>query len=63
MGQDLRDDGGLTDEGDDPHRDGAGRANQRIHLAHLLDQLHPGALRGSSGHLTEFFGSPGGGLT
>jgi hypothetical protein len=41
--QDLLDDLGLFDAGDEPHGSATARADQRIHLGDLLDQPRPGA--------------------
>ena len=46
VGQNLRDDVGLLEEGDEAHRPRAARADQGIHFVHLLDQARPGTLRG-----------------
>jgi hypothetical protein len=44
VGQDLRDDFGLLDEGDDPHGPRAPGENQRIDFVHLLDPSRLGTL-------------------
>jgi len=54
VGEDLSNDFGLFNEGDDPHWSRASGAQERIHLVHLLDEPCPRALRGRDGDLGEF---------
>jgi len=50
MREDLLNDLGLLDEGDDPHGSATAGTHEGVHLVDLLDQTSPGALRCGGGH-------------
>jgi len=53
VGEDLSNDFGLFNEGDDPHGSHTPGTQERIHLVGLFDQPCPRALRGRGGDLGE----------
>ena len=56
VGQDLLDHVGLLDEGDDAHWSTTPGADQRVHLADLLDEARPSVIRLRWAYLTELTG-------